>query len=154
MALSRCMTVLLVTSIYCVLVGSYSSFANAQGPAIWITKIPPRGPGGSNQCSFITGGVRTTDQKHYIVVLYTYAGGKWWIQPRTNEWRSGLNEKGQFSNYVHLGSRYAAFLVADSSFDAPATSETLPQMPGVVAVANIAAGPSSSRPGELWCPQP
>src|SRR5689334_14292187 len=110
MTLSRYAVIVAAISAFCAFLLDSSSLAKPQRPAIWITETPPRGVGGPDQCAFIAGGVRVTSRENHCVVIYTYAGGTWWVQPWTDDWRSAIDEKGQWSNQTHLGSRYAVLL--------------------------------------------
>jgi hypothetical protein len=108
-----------------VLAGSRS---NAAQTSIWIDKIPPSHPGGENTWGEIGGGslVPADIQATVLVVLYSFASGTYWIQPWANAPFTELTATGRFHQRIHLGTRYAAILVANNGVQLPARSSSWP----------------------------
>lgn len=75
------------------------------------------------------------------VVLYSLAGGVWWVQPFSARPFTEIGADSKWQTRIHLGEQYAAILVENSY----APAKTLPQLPpldsGVVAVAAVPGTP-------------
>jgi hypothetical protein len=108
-------------------------------PAIKITRPAPVGEGGPDEMGSIAGTASGPDLADCKVVLYTWAGNKWWVQPFTEKPYTDINGDGTWETDIHLGRKYAALLVR-SSYKPPATPGTLPKVgKGVVAIYEAAA---------------
>ena len=104
------------------------------------TEVPKAGAGSDSQGN-IAGVVKgiSAPQKYKIVL---YAHTDWWyVQPLTNDHLTDINIDGSWSNWTHLGSRYAALVVRES-FQPKAKIKSLPHVGGdVIARGETAASP-------------
>jgi len=101
---------------------------------IAITQVPPINPGGPTRTFPIAGRVRGMNTAAYKVVIYAYAGGVWWVQPRADAPLTDIEHDGRWQTETHGGSQYAALLVK-KTYKTKATTRTLPKIEGnVVAV--------------------
>jgi hypothetical protein len=74
-----------------------------------------------------------------MVVIYAFAGGKWWVQPTVASPFTDIDDHGNWQTDTHLGSSYAALLVKPS-FKPAGTIDGLPVVRGdVIALARVAA---------------
>lgn len=96
-------------------------------PEIRITKVPRAGSGPDTQGD-IQGEVRgaSGDLSQLRVVIYAF-GDKWYVQPTVEGALTPLDVRGRWQSSIHLGTRYAAFLVRPTYQPAPTTT-TLPQV--------------------------
>lgn len=106
---------------------------------IAITDPPHTGAGGPDQTATISGKVRGVDPATYKVVVYTLAGGTWWVQPTAAEPLTDIDHGGKWKTITHLGSTYAALLVK-SSYSPPATINSVPKTGGDVLATSIVPG--------------
>ena len=124
-----------------VVAGCVHAFAQAKPAAklsIAITQPPHAGKGGPDQTEPISGEVHGVDYATHKVVIYTFAGGTWWVQPTVAEPLTDIDQSGKWQTITHMGSTYAALLVKPS-YKAPATMSSVPKAgPDVLAVALIA----------------
>jgi hypothetical protein len=93
-------------------------------PIVTVTTVPPDAVGGPEKIDLIEGTVAGAPANHKIVI-YTFSGGTWYVQPLVNEPFTSIEQDGRWSNRIHLGSKYAA-LLAPESYKPPARLETLP----------------------------
>lgn len=113
----------------------------ADGPPaakIEFTEIPKAGAGSDSQGN-IAGVVKGVEHpEQFKVVLYAHTDW-WYVQPLTIEPLTDIASDGTWSNWTHLGYRYAA-LVVRSSFHADAKVKSLPHVGGdVIARGEVAA---------------
>lgn len=102
--------------------------APRQTVSIVFTKIPPPGAG-SDSRGDIAGRVTGLEKpQEYRVVLYAQTD-VWYVQPQTIEPYTVIPRNGRWSNWTHLGERYAA-LVVRLSYRPPATTASLPSVGG------------------------
>jgi hypothetical protein len=124
-----------------VLGGSFRALAQAKlVPKLSITITEPAhaGKGGPDQTEPISGEVRGVDYGTHKVVIYTFAGGTWWVQPTVAEPLTDIDQSGKWQTITHLGSTYAALLVRPS-YRPPATTNSVPKVgPDVLAVTLVA----------------
>jgi hypothetical protein len=102
---------------------------SAPPPSITFTKIPPADKGGPDVLDTIEGritGVRPGER----LVIYGRSS-VWWVQPDPNSPYTEIRKDSTFSARTHLGTEYAALLVAPD-YQPPATLETLPREGGSV----------------------
>lgn len=105
---------------------------NAQNqPEIKITEVPPAAQGGPDEMFPISGEVKGVPGSDYRVVIYVFAGGKWFVQPFDYAPSTEIKANGKFENETHGGSIYAALLVR-SQYKAKATLVALPDVGGDV----------------------
>jgi len=128
--------------------------AVAPGPSIEFTRIPPAAEGGPDKLDVIQGRVRGA-QPGQQIVLYVNTG-KWLVQPLDSapftridaENRAGFRpgDEANWVNSTHVGTEYAALLVAPG-YRPSAVMDSLPVLgSGVVALARAkGAGNSVSK---------
>ncbi len=93
--------------------------------------IPRWDTGGPDRLGQITGVVHGSCSECRIV-LFTKAGGEWWVQPLANAPFTKVDDKHYFVSNIHLGNEYAAILVSGRSYVPPARTATLPEITGDV----------------------
>jgi hypothetical protein len=103
------------------------------GPDIVFTSVPKAG-GGADTRGDIAGRVQGVDKPEtYRIVLYTHTD-IWYVQPLIVEPFTAIDGKGNWENWTHLGTSYAALLVRPT-FKPKAQIVELPDVGGdVVAV--------------------
>ena len=83
---------------------------NSKGVQIEITIIPKSGLG-ENSRGTITGNVRGLDNpEDYKVILFAHTN-RWWVQPLADDPETVIDTKGEWTNWTHLGSEYAALVI-------------------------------------------
>jgi energy-coupling factor transporter transmembrane protein EcfT len=108
---------------------------------IKITIIPPAGPGGPNSSGDIAGRIEglgdSLGYTNYAVVVYAKTTS-WYVQPETDRPLTEIGRNGEWSNKIHLGSRYAVILVK-KPFSPPNQFEipNIPQMDGFLTMTNF-----------------
>ena len=117
-------------------------------PSIAFTVVPPAAAGGTERTTDIAGRV-TGAAPGQRIVLYARSG-HWWVQPLTVQPFTTVQPDGTWKNTTHLGTEYAALLVA-SGFRPPDTAASLPEVGGsVVAIAKVkGTGQYSAAPKTL-----
>jgi len=106
--------------------------------SIAVTEAPHAGRGGPDQTEPISGDVRGVDYGTHKVVIYTFAGGTWWVQPTVADPLTDIDQTGKWQTITHVGSTYAALLVKPS-YRPPATMNSVPKVgPDVLAVTLVA----------------
>jgi len=106
-------------------------------PSIVITAVPAAAAGGAERVARIAGRVIGAAPGHQVV-LYARSG-VWWVQPLTIQPFTKIEADSTWANSTHLGTEYAALLVAPD-FHPPATTPALPQPGGPVLAVAIARG--------------
>jgi hypothetical protein len=121
-------------------------------PAIRFLEVPPSG-GGADRMETIAGEVSGVNTSELKVVIFSLAGGTWFVQPFTDAPYTDIDSNNRFETEVHLGIHYAGLLVRPS-YSPPATTGALPSKGGdVLAVTEQAAGRAtapSSEPVQMW----
>lgn len=115
------------------------SFAAQQtGVRIEFTQVPPTGAGPESRGD-ITGRVMGLERPEtYKIVLYAHTD-LWYVQPLVSDPYTDIASDGRWSNWTHLGHRYAA-LVVRSTFLPPPKTQSLPRVGGdVIARGEISA---------------
>ena len=117
----------------------------AQAPAVELTRVPVAAEGGSDRMAPIAGrapGARPGQR----IILYARSG-PWWVQPLAAQPFTEIRPDGTFESTTHLGTEYAALLVAPD-YRPPARADELPGATGGVAAVAVAKGgpPQQSRP--------
>jgi hypothetical protein len=114
---------------------------NAVRPVVRFTRVPTAGFGGPEKLETVEGEAEGALKDQQIVL---YAKSEvWWVQPFKKKSRTSISPSGHWSNQTHLGSQYAALLVAPT-YHAPLQTDGLPPIGnGVYAVA-IATGSGGS----------
>ena len=106
--------------------------------SIEITHAPPSGEGPESRGD-IAGTVQGLEKpEEYRVVIYAHTDW-WYVQPEAIDPYTSIESDGTWSNWTHLGHRYAALLVKPS-YQPPARARTLPKVNGeVIARAEVRA---------------
>ena len=128
----------ILSIIVVVLICSFASIAYSSDVAIEFTEVPKAGAGSDSQGN-IAGVVKgISNPENYKIVLYAHTDW-WYVQPLTDHPYTDINSEGVWSNWTHLGYRYAA-LVVRKSFHPKAKIKVLPHVGGdVIAKGEIAA---------------
>jgi len=101
---------------------------------IAITMVPLFEGGSDTKLYRIEGTVSGVEPAEYKVVIYAFAGGKWWVQPLTDAPLTDIGANSTWQTDTHRGFQYAALLVTRTYLPI-ATLSTLPKVGGdVVAV--------------------
>jgi hypothetical protein len=87
-------------------------------PSVEITQVPVSDPGGPARLDFIEGKAANAAPGQQIL-LYAYSDGTWWIQPFANQPFTRIQADTTWKNSTHLGTEYAALLVAPGYHPAP-----------------------------------
>ncbi|HEX3681759.1 MAG TPA: hypothetical protein VHU83_04390 [Bryobacteraceae bacterium] len=125
--------------------GSPVGAQQAAEPTITITDVPPGAPGGSEQMFPIAGtvaGIPAQSYQNYKVVIYVFAGDKWWVQPYDYAPKTSLSSALKFETETHGGSIYAALLVRPA-YEPKRTAAVLPDVGGDVVARQRVAGKSN-----------
>lgn len=112
---------------------------NAAGPGISIVGVPHAGKGGPDQTEPISGTAKGVNFATHKIVIYTFAGGTWWVQPTVAEPFTDIDQNGKWQTVTHLGSTYAALLVKPT-YKPPATMNSVPKVGADVLVVTLVAG--------------
>ena len=100
-------------TIIAVFIWCSASADSSSSVKVEFTEVPKAGAGSDSQGN-IAGVVKgiSTPQKYKIVL---YAHTDWWyVQPLTADPFTNISTNGSWSNWTHLGYRYAALVVRDS----------------------------------------
>ena len=101
-----------------------------QTPSIAFLQVPPASLGGGSITALIRGHVNGPHSGAHIV-LYTFADGRWWVQPFASSPVTEILADGSWKAQIHLGTKYAALLTKDDKLP-PQFLETLPSAGGSV----------------------
>jgi len=111
-------------------------------PSIQFTKVPAAVEGGPSRLEPIEGLV-TGARDGQRIVLYARSGG-WWVQPLANEPFTSIQSDRTWRNSTHLGTEYAALLVA-ADYRPPARADALPSPGGSVIAVATAKGEGAAE---------
>ena len=139
---------------WCVLLAVISAAAAcdrrppAATPTIEFTVVPRAGMGGALTLAPIAGRVTGAAPGQQIVLFAK--SNMWWVQPLTVQPYTPIAADATWKTSIHIGTEYAALLVAPG-YRPPATTETLPKPGGgVIAVATVkGTGDYSDRAGKI-----
>lgn len=101
-------------------------------PHIELTSVPPANKGGTQDLDVIKGRV-TGARSGERIVLYARSGA-WYIQPYADQPFTTINADSTWSNSTHLGTEYAALLVAPDYTPPPLTIDLPSIGNGVLAI--------------------
>ncbi len=104
---------------------------------IVIIVVPSRGSGGDSRGVIAGRVVGLSDPMKYRVALYAHTD-RWYVQPTSEEPLILIGNDGSWESTTHLGSEYAALLVAPS-FVPPESASAVPGGEDVVAFARTGA---------------
>jgi hypothetical protein len=139
----RSATLLVFTCLVLVLTGCDKAAKYVVGPSISFTQVPQRDAGDLNQADVIEGIVSQARQGQHIVI-YSKAGGLWWLQPRLNSPFTPILPGGIWRNEAHLGTDYASLLVDSTYHPVPVLAELPTRGDGIEAVASSRGQEQSS----------
>ncbi len=105
----------------------FSQTSGTKNYVITFSRVAKRGIGGPNQTDIISGKVVGRNLNLLQIVIYTKAGGKWWVQPTTENPYTAILTDSTWQNEIHLGNQYA-ILIVTRSFIPQNTYTTLPQI--------------------------
>ena len=96
-------------------------------------RVPLQGAGDDSRGD-ISGSVSGLEKPgQYKIVIYAHAH-RWWVQPTADKPLTDIGVDGKWSNWTHLGNRYAA-LVVKPGYQPPNNPQSLPEVGGdVIAV--------------------
>jgi hypothetical protein len=114
-------------------------------PVIEFTVVPAADNGGPEKVAPVAGRVSGAGPNQRIV-LFARSGG-WWVQPYRSRPFTTIQSDSTWKNTIHLGTEYAALLVAPD-FRPPATMDSLPPRGGAILAVATAKGSGS------WVPPP
>jgi len=105
---------------------------------IIFTEIPPRGEGSDSRGDIAGKVVGAKSPQNYKIVLYAHTD-RWYVQPLIDDPCTAIGNDGTWSNWTHLGYRYAALMVR-TSFRPEPKIQILPKKGGdVIATAETPA---------------
>src|SRR6202021_3226819 len=104
---------------------------NESAPVIEFTRVPLAGEGGPDRTDTVEGRVIRARPGDRIVLFAHW--GSWWVQPRVDQPFTIIEPDSRWRNSTHLGTQYAALLVA-ADYQPPVSTDSLPAAAqGVVA---------------------
>jgi hypothetical protein len=96
-------------------------------PAVSFTTIARCGAGNPRDQDAIAGRVHNLSHpENYRVVIYSLAGGQYWVQPYADQPLTLIQPDGQWSSVIFLGQSYTALVVRTGYGPAPLLSELPP----------------------------
>ncbi|MGC4052829.1 MAG: hypothetical protein QM757_26155 [Paludibaculum sp.] len=107
--------------------------------SISIVSPPRAGTGGPGEMDDITGTVKGVQPSDARVVIYCYAGDRWWVQPLEDAPFTPITSKLEWSTRTHLGFEYAVLLV-HKNWTPPKQPMQLPEIGGCVWALDKAKG--------------
>ncbi|MEK6409800.1 MAG: glycoside hydrolase family 16 protein [Acidobacteriota bacterium] len=111
-------------------------------PSIAITRVPSKGAG-PDRMEPIAGTVDGVNAKDCRVVVFARTN-TWYVQPYAASPYTTISNDRKWETDTHLGDEYAALLVK-SSYNPPATTDTLPEVAGdVLAIVRVSAKAQSA----------
>ena len=101
-----------------------------QNVTVKFTEVPASGAGPQSQGDIAGTVTGLKKAETYKVVIYAHTDA-WYVQPLADDPYTGISPNGVWSNWTHLGHRYAALIVRPS-FQPPSKTQSLPQVGGDV----------------------
>jgi hypothetical protein len=129
-----------ISSVVVILFSLSIAVAYSADVTVEFTEVPKAGAGAGSQGN-IAGVVKgISSPENYKIILYAHTNW-WYVQPLTTDPYTDISGTGSWSNWTHLGYRYAA-LVVRKSYHPEAKIMTLPHVGGdVIARGEVAATP-------------
>jgi hypothetical protein len=110
------------------------SACQSSEPSIAFSLVPFADAGGPESLEAIRGSVRNRNARDRVV-LYSFSGGSWWVQPFKSHPFTEIAGDLSWQTSIHLGERYAALLV-DAAYKPSPKLDALPSKgPQVRAIA-------------------
>lgn len=117
---------------------STTSVAQERAVTIEFTQVPVAGEGLDSRGDIAGRVIGLTKPGGYKLVIYAHTD-QWYVQPLADEPLTDIAADGRWSNWTHLGRRYAV-LVVRPEFRPSAKTQTLPRVGGnVIARAEVVA---------------
>ncbi len=114
------------------------SAAQERAVKIEFTQVPVAGEGPDSRGDIAGRVIGLTKPGSYRLVIYVHTD-QWYVQPLADDPLTDIAADGQWSNWTHLGRRYAV-LVVRPEFRPLAKTQILPKVGGnVIARAEVAA---------------
>ena len=119
-----------------------AAHADAPDKSATVTlNVVPSIPGGPGETEEIKGRVTSSASlKGLHIVIYSKAGGIYWVQPTVASPDTDIEGDGTFSTYIHGGDGFVALLVQDG-YKPEAQTDSLPKVGGMV----VAVSPEKRR---------
>jgi hypothetical protein len=127
----------LIVALACLLSAACGSASKSATPSIEFTKIPLSAQGGSDKVDVLAGRVMQAKTGQRLV-LYAKSG-IWWVQPLAAKPFTSIRPDSTWENSTHLGTEYAALLVAPT-YAPEAVLAELPRLSGQILAIAIAKG--------------
>ena len=124
------------------LLACHTTRTRSSMPVITFTQVPESNPGDHDQQDVIEGKV-TGARSGQRIVVYARVGKLWWVQPLVNSPFTPILPGQVWRNETHLGTEYAAMLVADGNRPTANMSQ-LPPIGGSIAAIAVSKGQQSS----------
>jgi signal transduction histidine kinase len=135
----RAWTGFILLAVCCVLAGGCRTRQADAGPFIEFTRVPLAEEGGPDKLDVIEG--RVVGAHSELQVVLFARSGDWYVQPFANQTFTQIQPDSNWRSATHLGSEYAALLVAPG-YQPPPVASVLPgEGNGVVAVATVKGEP-------------
>jgi len=115
-----------------------------RAPSIVFTTIPPADKGGPEVQAIIEGRVAGAQPGERLIV-FSRSGGVWWTQPAAHRPYIAIKADATWSGITHLGTEYAALLVAPD-YRPPSVLDALPPPGGSVVAVAVVPGNPTGRP--------
>ena len=113
-------------------------------PSITLTRVPEAGAGGPSRTAPIEGRVAGAEPGDRVVLFAR--SGVWWVQPFSEQPFSDIGADGAWRNISHIGTEYAAMLVA-ATYKPPGTLPALPQVGSGIRAIAVMRGTGDFVPG-------
>ena len=134
----------LLNSLVLVLALVSLSFTKPRLAAIEFVEVPGPGSGPDSRGDISGRILNLNDPEHYKVVLYAHTD-LWYVEPLTEAPYTDILVDGSWSNWTHLGHRYAAMVVRPT-YNPPLKTQSLPKTgPDVLVVAEVKAKSSHTN---------
>ncbi len=119
---------------------SCRSLQNLSEPVISFSVVPVVNPGSPDSLEPIQGRVLRA-KPNYRLILYSFGGDVWWVQPFTSHPFTEIKSDSTWQNTIHLGEQYAALVVEDSYSFAKKLQKLPAKGAGVLAIATVPGSP-------------
>jgi hypothetical protein len=128
----------IILVLVCITLLTTASAAQEKTVAIDFTQVPVSGEGPDSRSDISGKVIGLPNPGGYKVVIYTHAD-QWYVQPLADDPYTDIAPDGRWSNWTHLGRRYAV-LVVRPAYRPSAKTQALPKVGGdVIARAEVVA---------------
>jgi len=115
-------------------------------PQVEITEVPPVGIGGPDKLGRVCGKTSGVLPSSVRIVLFAISD-RAYVQPYASNVYTMLDKNGEWCNYTHYGSSYAALLVTPD-FRPPDVADALPQVGDKIIASTVAPGSDDIHTGQ------